>query len=174
MASETGQGEALGGIAIGMIVIWLGVAAAGIGVALTYDHAEAPVAAAAAAPAAPAAPQGFYTEAQATRGAEAYATSCAMCHGPNLTEAPVGPALAGVDFAANWNDRTVGEFYAYAREFMPPQAPGSLPDETYADITAHVLAVNGEPAGDTELPADEEALEAIVFDIAEAAAPANP
>ena len=41
---------------------------------------------------------------------------------------------------------------------MPPSRPASLGDETYADLVAYILQVNGVPAGDTELPADLDAL----------------
>jgi hypothetical protein len=37
---------------------------------------------------------------------------------------------------------------------MPPSRPGALPDQTFADIIAYVLEVNGQPAGEAELPAD--------------------
>jgi hypothetical protein len=32
---------------------------------------------------------------------------------------------------------------------MPPANPGSLPDETYRNILAYILQVNGYAAGDT-------------------------
>jgi hypothetical protein len=34
---------------------------------------------------------------------------------------------------------------------MPPAAPGSLPDDVYADIIAYVLQVNGFQTGDAKL-----------------------
>jgi hypothetical protein len=36
---------------------------------------------------------------------------------------------------------------------MPPDSPGLLPPETYADIVSYILEVNGFDPGDTELPA---------------------
>ena len=41
---------------------------------------------------------------------------------------------------------------------MPPSRPGALPDQTYADIVAHILPVNGFAPSPTELPADPAAL----------------
>ena len=42
---------------------------------------------------------------------------------------------------------------------MPPAAPGSLPDDTYANIVAYILEVNGFKAGNAQLPAGGEALD---------------
>ena len=39
-----------------------------------------------------------------------------------------------------------------------PSRPKSLPAETYADIVAYILSVNGLAAGDAELPTDVEQL----------------
>jgi hypothetical protein len=41
---------------------------------------------------------------------------------------------------------------------MPPAAPRSLPKESYANIVAYVLEVNGHKAGGEEMPAGAEAL----------------
>jgi hypothetical protein len=51
----------------------------------------------------------------------------------------------------------VRAFYNKAKT-MPPPNPGSLPDDTYADIVAYVLDFNGFESGDAELPVDSEAL----------------
>jgi hypothetical protein len=47
------------------------------------------------------------------------------------------------------------------KTLMPPEAPDSLPKETYRDIIAFVMKANNYPAGDRELPADQEALDRI-------------
>ena len=46
---------------------------------------------------------------------------------------------------------------------MPPSRPNSLGDDTYADLVAYILEVNGIPAGDTALPTDPAALEQMVI-----------
>jgi hypothetical protein len=52
----------------------------------------------------------------------------------------------------NWCGGTVAELVAYARAKMPPDRPGSLTDQNYADLTAFLLDANGYPKGDKELP----------------------
>jgi hypothetical protein len=41
---------------------------------------------------------------------------------------------------------------------MPPAAPASLTDETYANIVAYILETNGYKAGTTPLPTSGEGL----------------
>jgi PQQ-dependent dehydrogenase (s-GDH family) len=95
-----------------------------------------------------------FTDAQAERGHIAYGSNCVSCHGQNLVSATYGTPLAGAYFKEHWGSRTVGELYRYSHERMPPSRPGALPDQTYADIVAYVLKVNGFPPGTVELPAD--------------------
>ena len=100
---------------------------------------------------------GIFTEEQAERGGQAYFQSCAECHGIRLNGG-MGPALTGEAFMSEWGSETVQEFYVYVKENMPLGLGGTLPDETYVDIVAHILAANDHPAGDTELTADSEAM----------------
>ena len=104
-----------------------------------------------------------FTAAQAERGQAAFRANCVTCHGEDLVSATYGTPLAGPYFEGKWFGQSVGALYQYAHDRMPPSRPGSLPDETYADIIAYVLAVNGLPAGDAELPADVEALSSMVI-----------
>lgn len=106
-----------------------------------------------------------FTAEQVARGKVAYDSNCSTCHGPDLLSARYGPPLAGALFARTWGERSVGELYAYTHDRMPPSRPGSLPDETYADIVAHILNVNGIPEGDTELPADPSILDTMAIGI---------
>ena len=46
---------------------------------------------------------GVYSEAQATRGAEAYKKDCSSCHGEGLDGDGFAPGLAGSEFLSNWN-----------------------------------------------------------------------
>jgi mono/diheme cytochrome c family protein len=101
-------------------------------------------------PAAPAvagaAPQ--YTAAQAAAGRTAFNADCAVCHGNTLTNGTMAPPLAGESFHAAWTGRSVRALFDAAKT-MPPANPGSLPDETYRNILAYVLQVNGYAAGET-------------------------
>ena len=102
------------------------------------------------APAAPAvagaAPQ--YTAAQAAAGRTAFNADCAVCHGNTLTNGTMAPPLAGESFHAAWSGRSVRALFDVAKT-MPPANPGSLPDETYRNILAYILQVNGYAAGET-------------------------
>jgi mono/diheme cytochrome c family protein len=106
---------------------------------------------------------GWFSEEQALRGGDAYAQECAQCHGTDL-EGGVGPALAGDTFWDRWEGDSVHAFYEVTRQTMPQDAPGSLDDQTYADITAYVLQVNDFPHGDSELPPDESHLQELTID----------
>ena len=118
--------------------------------------ARAPLAAAAA---------GFYTEAQATRGATIYAEQCASCHGEDMTGvADLFPALTGDTFLTSWQGRPVSELFEKISLTMPALSPGSLTPEQVADLVAHNLSALKYPAGATELASSAEALGAITID----------
>jgi mono/diheme cytochrome c family protein len=104
---------------------------------------------------------GVYTEAQAKRGETAYAQYCAKCHGPDLVGADVAPPLAGVEFQSGWNDLTVGDLFERLRITMPADKPGTVSRQDNADLVAFLLAKNGFPAGDAELPTQTEILKTI-------------
>ena len=99
-----------------------------------------------------------FTADQAATGKSAFQSNCAVCHGNTLTNGTFAPPLGGEYFHTKWGGQTVGAFYDHAHK-MPPAAPDSLPDETYADIVAYVLELNGSKPGDTRLPAGGAALE---------------
>jgi mono/diheme cytochrome c family protein len=99
-----------------------------------------------------------FSAAQAARGKAAYNSNCAVCHGNTMTNGTFGTPLAGTYFKDKWAGKTVRAFYNKAKT-MPPPAPSSLPDDTYADIVAYVLDINGFKAGDAELAANSEALD---------------
>ena len=102
-----------------------------------------------------------YTEAQATRGKDAYMAECSACHSEDLGGSGYAPALKGDDFAFAWGDKSVGDFFERVRKLMPPDNPGSLAPEKYRDIIAFVFQENKYPAGDHELPPDLVVLKAI-------------
>ncbi len=99
---------------------------------------------------------GIYSAAQADRGAAAYATHCAACHGATLNGG-AAPTLNG-PFWSSWNGRSVGELFQLIQGSMPQDAPSSLSDADYAAIVALLLKTGGYPAGPTDLPASADAL----------------
>jgi mono/diheme cytochrome c family protein len=112
----------------------------------------------AASPGAP--PQ--FTAAQAAAGKVAYNANCAACHGSTMTNGTFAPPLAGDYFRNAWSGRTVRTFFEKAKT-MPPAAPASLVDQTYADIVAYVFEINAFPAGSSTLPAGGAALDAMTI-----------
>lgn len=124
----------------------------------TGSTPDAGVAKPVAATAAGGAPLPQFTAAQVEDGRVAYAAHCVSCHGQNLVSATYGTPLAGPYFDGRWRGRSVAALYDHAHDRMPPSRPASLPDATYASLTAYVLSVNGLPAGEQPLPADRSAL----------------
>jgi PQQ-dependent dehydrogenase (s-GDH family) len=104
-----------------------------------------------------------FTADQAARGKQAYDNSCVSCHGPDLISANYGPPLAGAYFDGKWTGQSVAALYTHTHDRMPPSQPGSLPDQTYADMVAYILQTNGFAAGDAELPTDLTALEGMTI-----------
>jgi PQQ-dependent dehydrogenase (s-GDH family) len=100
-----------------------------------------------------------FTAKQAAAGKTAYNANCAVCHGSSMTNGTMGTPLAGEYFKNEWFGRSVRAFYDRAHKTMPPAAPGSLPKDSYADIVAYILELNGFKAGDAPLPAGGEALD---------------
>lgn len=96
---------------------------------------------------------GVYTAQQAIRGRDVYWGNCRSCHVPETH--------TGATFNATWNGRALSELYAYIRDLMPKNDPGSLTPQDYADVLAYLLRMNRMPAGQHELPVDSTALKAI-------------
>lgn len=111
----------------------------------------APAAAAAAPAAATAASggrtvwDGVYTSRQARRGRRSFAAQCSGCHEAR-------------EFAGGFS--TAYDLFT-TRFIMPEPAPDSLSREEFADIIAYIYSEAGLPAGDTELPTDDESLKQI-------------
>jgi mono/diheme cytochrome c family protein len=104
---------------------------------------------------------GVFTEDQAKRGDVLYKEQCATCHGDNLEGSGPMPALAGKDFLASWQGKTVGDLFEKTQTTMPATAPGSLTPAQSVDITAYMLAASLYKAGATELEPKVEALQQI-------------
>jgi mono/diheme cytochrome c family protein len=102
-----------------------------------------------------------FSEEQAKRGDALYKEQCAACHGDNLEGTGPMPALAGKDFLANWQGKTVGDLFEKTQTSMPATAPGSLSPEQAADIVAYMLSVGKSPAGSAALEGKMEVLSQI-------------
>ena len=95
--------------------------------------------------------QASYSADQAARGAALYQQNCAACHLANLTGSFEAPNLADTSFRSNWANRRVEEFVDLLQRTMPPQAPGSLDQSQYLDISAFLLEANNIGASATAL-----------------------
>ena len=112
---------------------------------------------------------GVFTADQAARGRAAYDGACGLCHGRRLNGAPDDPdmrstpPLARARFLREWDGRSLATLFSYTRLTMPEDNPGSLADEEYVDVIAHMLSVGGMPAGNDELAPDPRSLAHIVI-----------
>ena len=95
--------------------------------------------------------QASFSADQAARGADLYQQNCAACHLANLTGSFEAPNLADTSFRSNWANRRVEEFVDMLQRTMPPQAPGSLDQSQYLDISAFLLEANNIDASATAL-----------------------
>jgi mono/diheme cytochrome c family protein len=103
-----------------------------------------------------------FTLEQAERGWTAYAHNCLDCHGSRLDNGEFGgPPLKGLSFARHWDAANVAALFGFMKAKMPPDRPGQLNDETYADLIAFILGENGFTPGAKELPPDVNAQQAM-------------
>jgi alcohol dehydrogenase (cytochrome c) len=93
---------------------------------------------------------GGYTTAQASHGATVYTQYCTQCHGANL-QGESGTPLTGPTLSQAYGGGTAAQLYDFISRQMPQNAPGSLSQQQYLDVTAYVLSRNGLPAGNTPL-----------------------
>ncbi len=100
---------------------------------------------------APQRPAGPYTQDQASGGRAIFQTNCASCHADDLNGRE-GPQLAGVNFLAQWGDRTAGELIGYMQSTMPPGG-AALPGASYLNLAAFILDANGARSGNQALTA---------------------
>jgi mono/diheme cytochrome c family protein len=110
--------------------------------------APTPTVAATATTAAPAGTQGT-SEQQVTTGQKVYTTDCESCHGASL-EGVTGPPLTQSTLS---RFGTAKQLVDFTSQLMPQNAPGSLSQAQYYDVTAFVLDKDGLlPAGETLTP----------------------
>ncbi|MEE2636496.1 MAG: PQQ-binding-like beta-propeller repeat protein [Acidobacteriota bacterium] len=94
---------------------------------------------------------GAFTESQVVAGRDAYAGTCAECHGAGLEGGAHGPELSGAGFGERWGDRTAAELLAYVQSEMPPGLGGSVSEEVYLSLVSVILHANGHVAGESPL-----------------------
>ena len=99
-----------------------------------------------------------FTADQVTHGSDIYADRCVQCHGDTLDNGEFGGApLNGSYFEKHWGGGSVAALIGYMKAKMPPDGPGSLTDQSYADLAAFLLDANDYPKSDKELPPDSAA-----------------
>jgi mono/diheme cytochrome c family protein len=108
--------------------------------------------------------EGVYTAEQAKRGEAVYKEQCSACHGDNLEGSGPMPPLAGKDFLANWQGKTVGDLFEKTSTTMPATAPGSLTPDQAADVISYLLSKDSFPAGSAALESKVEPLQQIKID----------
>ena len=89
---------------------------------------------------------GPFTQAQVSAGRAAFLVHCSGCHGSFLL-GNSGPPLAGQSFLEDWAGKTTRQLFRFAAANMPLNAAGTLSEETYLDLVAFILAVNGAKPG---------------------------
>ena len=106
---------------------------------------------------------GVYTEEQAVRGEAVYQDQCTFCHLDDLMGDAFATPLIADAFTLRWEGGTLGDLMIVTQVTMPADQPNTLTSEQVADVIAFLLKMNEYPAGDEELPPDQEALEAIAI-----------
>ena len=107
---------------------------------------------------------GVYSDEQAAKGLEVYASRCVTCHGASLEGGDVAPALVGDQFNSTWSGLPLGDLFERIRATMPADAPGTLNRQQVADVLAHLLKSGKFPAGMAPLAPDAATLMRIRFE----------
>ena len=96
---------------------------------------------------------GVFTADQVARGERTFREVCAACH--DTVE------FSGGRFRITWVGLTAGDLFDTIATLMPEGDPGSLSPAQYASVVAYLLDLNGYPAGETALPTNLSALQAL-------------
>lgn len=99
----------------------------------------------------------LYTEEQATAGAALFGKVCAECHEKK--------DIAGNDFRAKWNGRTLYDLFELVRTTMPDSDPGKYSRDEYAGAMAYILKQNGLPSGPAAIMPDSAAMSAVKLEL---------
>ena len=127
----------------------LGLAGSLAGVANAQDSAAA---AAAERPLT----SGVFSQKQAERGEGVYKTSCQSCHAKS--------EYTGDKFKVAWVSKTAFDIFNTIQTQMPEDNPGSLERQEYVDVVTYIFSLNAYPAGENDLPADDEGLKKVKID----------
>lgn len=96
--------------------------------------------------------RGAFSAEQAERGRQGFSGECVECH-----------EIEEFTGSGAYFDEQVGEtlwsVFEYIWAEMPEDKPAWLDPEQYAEILAYLLAAYGFPAGQSDLPIDQESLE---------------
>src|SRR5690606_31054812 len=84
--------------------------------------------------------------ADAERGELVFQEHCTRCH---------IPVEIGLRVQGDWLGRSGAEMFQRIRATMPGENPGSLSEQQYLDVTAHVLRMGGAALPARSLPANE-------------------
>lgn len=117
--------------------------------------AQAQDSAAAAAPERPLS-SGVFSPKQVERGEGVYKTSCQSCHAKS--------EYTGDKFKTAWVSKSAFDVFNQIRTEMPEDNPGSLERQQYIDVVAYIFSLNAYPAGENDLPADDDGLKKIKID----------
>jgi hypothetical protein len=99
---------------------------------------------------------GVFSTKQAERGEGVYMTSCQSCHAK--TE------YTGDKFKVAWVSKSAFDVFNQIRTEMPEDNPGSLERQQYIDVVAYIFSLNAYPAGESDLPGDDDGLKKIKID----------
>ncbi|HEX2930334.1 MAG TPA: c-type cytochrome [Candidatus Binatia bacterium] len=99
---------------------------------------------------------GAFSAKQAERGEGVYKTSCQSCHAKS--------EYTGDKFKVAWVSKSVFDVFNQIRTEMPEDNPGSLERQQYIDVVAYIFSLNAYPAGENDLPGDDDGLEKIKID----------
>jgi 2-iminobutanoate/2-iminopropanoate deaminase len=105
-----------------------------------------------------------FSDEQADRGDQVFSRVCAQCH--------TRKDMASPDFRLKWNGQTAYDLFNLVRTTMPDSAPGSLSQDSYANVTAYLMKLNGMRAGGVPMPMDS-LLKRIKLDIPATDAPSH-
>ncbi len=92
-----------------------------------------------------------FSEAQATRGHAEFEANCLRCHNVDVDVLNPDARFIGPAFIQRWREYDVESLFSFIKLSMPRRDPGSLSDQVYLDIVAHLFKSNLFPSGDDEL-----------------------
>src|SRR6202035_3954155 len=96
-----------------------------------------------------------FTADQVGRGSDIYADRCVQCHGDTLDNGEFGGApLNGSYFKKHWGAGSLAALLGFMKAKMRRDRPGSLADQSCAELAAFLRYANDYPKGDKELPSD--------------------